>query len=198
MAIRAYIRVSTDKQDVRTQRHEILEFAPNKKWHVDQFIEVEMSSRRSLRERRIEYLLDRLDKGDSLLVSELSRIGRSTAEVILVIDRLLKKGVRIICIKNGLDFQKKDMATKVMITIFGLLAELERDMVSERTKMGLARVKAAGVKLGRPKGPGKSRLDPQVDQIKVLLGQKVSKAAIGRIFGVHAETVRKFVKSRKL
>jgi DNA invertase Pin-like site-specific DNA recombinase len=90
------------------------------------------------------------------------------------------------------------MTSKVMVTIFSLLAELERDLISSRTKMALAQAKAAGMKLGRPKGPGKSELDGHEDEIKDLLSKGVNKANIARIFGVAWGTLDNHIKKKKL
>ena len=111
-----------------------------------------MSSRRSAKDRRIDELLANLKSNDRLLVSELSRLGRSTGEVIQLIKTLTDQKIEFVAVKQGfrIDSQNnKDMTSKVMVTIFSLLAELERDLISERTKMGLARARASGKKLGR-------------------------------------------------
>ena len=133
---------------------------------IDKWLELEISSRRSTKDRRIDELVTNLKSNDRLVVSELSRLGRSTGEVINLIKLLTDQQVEFISIKQGLRINSqnsKDMTSKVMITIFSLLAELERDLISERTKMGMAKAKALGKKIGRPKGPGKSKLDGQRD-----------------------------------
>ena len=123
---------------------------------VDEWIELEVSSRKSLRQRRIEELLEKLTKEDTVIVSELSRLGRSIKEVLDIIERLVKKcGSRLIFVKQNMDLHPQNssnLANKVLITVFAMLAELERDFVSERTKAGLAARKAKGLKLGKPKG----------------------------------------------
>ena len=165
----AYARVSTDDQDYRNQKFEILNYCDKFHIAVDQWLEVEMSSRRSAKDRRIDDLVAKLKANDRLLVSELSRLGRSTGEIIQLIKTLTDQSIEFIAVKQGvrIDAQNnKDMSSKVMITIFSLLAELERDLISERTKMGLARAKASGKRLGRPKGPGKSKLDGKEEVIK--------------------------------
>lgn len=195
-----YVRVSSSVQDVQKQEHEILTWANSKKMSVDDWIKVESSSRNTLIERRVDELLTRLKKGDTLIVSELSRIGRSIVEVIEVINRLSTNKVRIIAIKQGLDISTKpDMQTKVLVSVFSLLAELERDLISERTKQALAAVKATGKKLGKPKGTIQgSKLDIHREEIKKLLEKKVAKAAIARIFGCSRQALIDYVKSRKL
>ena len=148
-----YVRVSTEAQDVRNQRHKILEYANSRGYRVDEFIEIEISSRKDSKARGIDGLLERLKAGDVFIVSELSRIGRSVVEVITIIDGIIRKQVRFIAIKQNFDIQgNHDIQSKVLLTIFALLAELERDLVSERTRRALAAKKAQGVRLGRPKG----------------------------------------------
>jgi len=150
----AYIRASTDKQDIKNQRHEILEYGNREGMHIDEFIEVTISSGQSSRKRRIEELQERLEPGDALLVTELSRLGRSTGEVIILINDLIAYGVTITIIKQNLRLSDdlRDMTSKVMVTLLALFAEIERDFISLRTKEALASKKAQGVILGKPKG----------------------------------------------
>ena len=150
----AYIRASTDKQDIKNQRHEILEYGNREGMHIDEFIEVTISSGQSSRKRRIEELQERLEPGDALLVTELSRLGRSTGEVIILINDLIAYGVTITIIKQNLrlSLDLRDVTSKVMVTLLALFAEIERDFISLRTKEALASKKAQGVILGKPKG----------------------------------------------
>ncbi len=168
----AYIRTSLNTQDVKTQRHEILEYGHRQGVHVDDFIEVTMSSRRSSRQRRIEELQERLHSGDTLFVTELSRLGRSTGEVILLINQLVAYGVIIVIIKQNLRLGEgiQDMTSKVMVTFLALFAEIERDFISVRTKEALATKKAQGVVLGKPKGTIQASMyDKDRERIQELL-----------------------------
>ena len=197
----AYVRVSTDDQDYRNQKFEILNYCDRSGMKVDKWLEVEMSSRRSAKDRRIDELLANLKSNDRLLVSELSRLGRSTGEVIQLIKTLSDQKIEFVAVKQGfrIDSQNnKDMTSKVMVTIFSLLAELERDLISERTKMGLARARASGKKLGRPKGPGKSKLDGKEDVIIGFLDKGVTRANIAKILDVTWGTMDNFIKTRGL
>ena len=196
----AYIRVSSDTQDVDKQRLEILDYANRCGIKVDEFISIEISSRKTAKERRIEELMEKLTAGDTLIVSELSRIGRSIAEVIGLVNGLVERKIRLVAIKQNLNIKDNhDMTSKVIVTVFSLLAELERDLISSRTKAALAALKNGGKQLGRPKGKlSKSRLDGQEEKIKGLLVKKVSKAAIARILGVHRGTLIKFLESRRI
>jgi DNA invertase Pin-like site-specific DNA recombinase len=194
----AYVRVSTSQQDVSNQRLEILEFCRKNDLKVDDFLEIEVSSRRNLKERRIEELFFRLQSSDTLIVSELSRLGRSTSEVIDLVNQLIRHKVNFIVIKQGLRISNKmDMQTKVIVTMFSLFSELERDIISERTKSALAAKKSAGQRLGKPKGTlQKSCLDDKQDVIRELLKHKVAKAAIARMVGTSRTNLISYIQSR--
>ena len=141
----AYLRVSTRSQDLANQKLAILEFSQKRRFPIDQFIESRISSRQSPLERRIDEMLGALQPGDRLLVSELSRLGRSLSQVIRIVETLVRRKIRFIAIKEAIEFDgKQDLRTKVMIALFGLFAEVERDLISERTKEGLAAAKAKG------------------------------------------------------
>ena len=175
--ILAYLRTSTDKQDLDQQRLQILDYARNQRLDIDDFIAISMSSRRSSRDRRLDELMDRLDEGDTLLVTELSRLGRSTGQVISLIDKVLDQEIRIVVIKQGLtlDRDQDDMQSLTMVTMLSLFAEMERMMISQRTKEALATKKAQGIKLGKPKGTiQESIYDKDRERIKELLDLGVS------------------------
>jgi putative DNA-invertase from lambdoid prophage Rac len=196
----AYIRVSTDKQDVNNQRLEILDYARKNDIKVDDFIEIEVSSRKSQKDRRIEELINRLNPGDILIVSELSRLGRSTSEVIDLVNGMIQGKINLIAIKQGIRISlKMDMQTKVVVTMFSLFAELERDIISERTKVALAGKKANGVRLGKPKGTIQaSKLDEKQDTILELLKHRVSKSAIARMVGTSRTNLAEYIQRRGL
>jgi DNA invertase Pin-like site-specific DNA recombinase len=147
-----YLRVSTLKQEIESQKTEIVDYCKRNGFKVDRWVKVEMSSRKSMKERGIEDLLAKLKKDDTLIVSELSRLGRSIQEVVWIVNKLIDKKVKFIAIKQGLVINgENDMQTKVMVTMFSLFAELERDLISMRTKNGLVKAKQKGVKLGNPR-----------------------------------------------
>ena len=180
----AYIRTSTDKQDLSNQKLEIFEFAKKNKFEVDDFIQMTISSRKTSKERRIDEMLLTLEDADTLIVTELSRLGRSTAEVIGLVNELIKKQVRVIAIKQNLDIKQHDMTSKVMITLFSLFSELERDLISSRTKEALANKRAQGIKLGKPKGTvQKSKFDQDIVKIKELLTLGLSVRKIANFLG---------------
>ena len=127
--IYAYIRVSTNKQDSGNQRNTILEYANRQKLLIDEFVDVEMSSRKTLADRQIDVLLDKLERGDTLVVTEISRLGRSITDVMATVNQLIAKRVKFISIKENIDLKDKhSMTSKITITMFSLFAELESDM----------------------------------------------------------------------
>ena len=200
MRVIAYLRVSTTSQNLDQQRLAIWDYAQTHQLSIDEFVSAKASSQKNLAQRRINDLFVRLQPTDVLLVSELSRLGRSVGQIIFLIEKLIAKQVRLVAIKEGIDLLgKADLQTKVMITLFSLFAEIERDLISERTKEGLAAARAKGKIIGRPKGVlGKSRLDGKEKEIQLLLQKDVSKSAIARILEVPDPTLRHFIKSRRL
>jgi DNA invertase Pin-like site-specific DNA recombinase len=148
----AYLRVSTDAQDLNNQMVEIQKYAKDQNLTIDRWIRVEMSSRKGLKERRITDLLEALRKGDRLIVSELSRLARSLREIHNVVFEIARKKAHLHIIKQALVTKgANDMATKIVINSFAMASEIERDLISQRTISGLARVRAEGKKLGNPK-----------------------------------------------
>jgi len=180
----AYLRASTDQQETNNQKLEILEFARKKEITIDDYIELTISSRKSQKQRRIEELISRLKPSDTLIVTELSRLGRSTAEVIALINALVENNVRVMILKQNMDINQHDMNSKIIITLFSLFGELERDLVSARTKEALAAKKAHGQVLGKPKGTiQKSKFDQHIDKINELLNLGLSVRKIATILG---------------
>jgi len=180
----AYLRASTDKQDLNHQKLEILEFARKKEIRIDEFVEITISSRKTSKQRRIDELVGMLIETDTLVVTELSRLGRSTAEVIALVNALVLRNIRVITIKQNLDIANQDMNAKIIITLFSLFGELERDLISLRTKEALAAKKASGQQLGKPKGIlQKSKFDNSLDRIKELLGYGLSVRKIAKVLG---------------
>lgn len=197
----AYLRVSTNQQELNNQKLEILNYANRHNINISEFIDAQVSSRKSSKERLLDLLFSKLQTNDTLIVSELSRLGRSLGQIIQLVDYLVSQQIKLITIKENIVINpgKKDIQTKVMITLFGLFAEIERDLISERTKAGLQAAKEKGKVLGRPKGStGKSKLDGKEDEIVSLLDKKIPKASIAKILGVSRTCLVDFIKSRKL
>ena len=187
-------------QELNNQRLAILDYAHKHRVQIDEFLEVQVSSRKSLKERGIEGLFAGMSSGDLMLVSELSRLGRSVGQVIQIVDELVKNQIRFIAIKENIHLDgKQDIQSKVMVTMFSLFAEIERDLISERTREGLIAARAKGRVLGRPKGShGNSRLDGKENEIQMLLGKKVSKTSIAKILDVSRSALLYFISSRQL
>jgi len=196
----AYLRVSTGGQDLDQQKLAILDYARRHRTPIADFVEMHGSAGSPAQRQQLLALIDTLQPGDRLIVSELSRLGRSLNQILQIVDRLIDKGVRLVAIKESIRFEgKQNLQTKAMIALFGLFAEVERDLIAERTKEGLAAAKAKGKQLGRPKGVlGKSKLDGKEEEIKRLLQKKVSKASIARIVDVSPMTLENFIRTRKL
>ena len=155
----AYLRVSTPQQDVRSQRLAILEYARTHDFRIDDFIEATASEQASeKRRRRLDDLTNALQRGDRLVVSELSRLGRSLGQIVTILDALAKAGVAFVALKENIRIEgKRDIQTKVMTTLFALFAEVERDLISERTREGLARARSSGRKLGQSSASATAR-----------------------------------------
>lgn len=196
----AYLRVSTNVQDLNSQKLAILDFARKEGFGIDEFVEITISSRRSQQRDQLLDTIQELNKGDRLVVSELSRLGRSLGQVIAIVDSLVKRKVRFIAIKEGIRFEgKQTLQSKVMVTLFALFSEVERDLISERTKEGLASAKANGKLLGRPKGSlGRSKLEGREREIQMLLDKGVSKASIAKITDVSRTNLLHFIRTRQL
>ncbi|WP_242627235.1 master DNA invertase Mpi family serine-type recombinase [Olivibacter jilunii] len=195
MMIYGYIRVSTDKQTVENQRFEINDFCDRNSTVVNKWIEETISGARSVEERKLGRLLKRMKKGDVLICSELSRLGRNLLMIMGVLNECMNRDIRVWTIKDNYRLGS-DINSKVLAFAFGLSAEIERNLISQRTKEALARKRAEGVTLGRPHGSksSKMKLTGQEKKIKELLDKQVSFSAIGRILGVHRLTVSNFVK----
>jgi DNA invertase Pin-like site-specific DNA recombinase len=151
----AYVRVSSEKQDVAAQKLAIGEYCKQRNMHVTYWVEVQISSRKDRKQRKLDDLFVELKKDDVLIVSELSRLARSVGEIAFICETLLDKKVRLICIKEGIDLQKNgkdiDIASLTQITMISLFAQIERTIISMRTKEGLRAAKERGAKLGNPK-----------------------------------------------
>lgn len=195
--IYGYIRVSTDRQTVENQRFEINNFAEKEGIVIDRWIEETISGTKEVDKRQLGKLLKKLKKGDVLICAELSRLGRSLLMIMSILHYCMKEEVQVWTIKDNFRLGK-DIQSQVLAFAFGLSAQIERDLISMRTKEALSRKKAEGVILGRPKGSKstKTKLTGNEKKIFDLLQKNVSYSAIGRILGVHRLTVSKFVNER--
>ena len=200
MAVWGYVKVSSDHQTTENQKLAIFEYANSKLIPISEWIGTKSSSRRSTKERRIDELLTQLQEGDTVIVSELSRLGSSVGQITILVDKLLKKKIKVICLKENITFNgRTDTQTKLMMAMFSLFAGIERNLISERTKEGLAKARIMGKLLGRPKGTiGKSKLDGKEKEIREYLAKKVNRANLARIYEVSFPTIENFIKSRNL
>jgi DNA invertase Pin-like site-specific DNA recombinase len=176
----SYLRVSTEKQDVEKNKADVLKYANDHDLGKVEFITETASGKKSWHEREISSIINDLGQGDRIIVPELTRLGRSTLEVLEILKTAKDKGIAVYSVKEGLELNGDGMQAKIMATMLALFADLERDFISLRTKEGLKARKAAGVQLGRPKGPGKSKLDEHREEIIALLRNGSSKVFISK------------------
>ncbi|WEA01188.1 master DNA invertase Mpi family serine-type recombinase [Mucilaginibacter sp. SJ] len=192
-----YIRISTDKQTTENQRFEIQNFTDKRQIFINEWVDETISSTKKLEIRKFGALLQRMQKGDILIVSELSRLGRNLMQIMKILHDCMEKDVMVYTVKENYELGN-NINSKVLAFAFGLSAEIERNLISQRTKEALARRKAEGQILGRPKGSKSQmrKLTGKEDDIKSLMNKKISYSAIGRILGVHRLTVSSFVKEK--
>lgn len=194
-----YIRVSSDRQTVENQRFEIENFARKNNFHIDGWIEETISGTKNYDKRKLGTLLKRIRKDDLIICAELSRLGRNLFMIMEILNICMMKECKVWTIKDGYRLGE-DIQSKVLAFAFGLSAEIERNLISQRTKEALARKKAEGIVLGRPVGSksAKVKLTGQEEVIRTLLERNVSKCEIARIFKVNRMTVASFVKNNEL
>ena len=163
-----YLRVSTEEQDLEKNKNEILRLANDKNFGNVEFVEEKISGRIPWRERKLGNLIEEMQKGDKLIVSELSRLGRSMLEIMEILSICLKKEVELYAVKGNWTLDNS-IQSKIVAMAFSMASEIERDLISQRTKEALRVKKEQGIKLGRPRGKGKSKLDPYRPEIEALL-----------------------------
>jgi DNA invertase Pin-like site-specific DNA recombinase len=193
--IYSYIRVSTDRQTVENQRYEINQFCKKNSLTVNKWIEEVISGTKKLENRKLGKLLKKMRKNDILICSELSRLGRNLLMIMGILNECMDRDIQVWTIKDNYRLGS-DINSKVLAFAFGLSAEIERNLISQRTKEALARKKAEGIILGRPKGSKSKikKLSGKETEIRRLLEKRTSKSAIARIFGVHRFTAINFIK----
>lgn len=194
MSIVAYIRVSSNKQTLEHQKFEIAKFARENHIIVDRWVMETISSRKPLNKRKLGELLNELQSNDILIACEISRLGRSLLEVMRILENCLNKNCRVWTIKENYKLGN-DIQSKVMAFAFGLSAEIERNLISQRTKASLESIRATGKRLGRPYAAQsrKLKLARNFTIIQRMLGNGSSKAEIARHFGVQVSTLRRFL-----
>ena len=197
--IYGYIRVSTDKQTTENQRFEILKFAHEKQLSVDRWIEETISATRKLSDRKLGALIERMHEDDILIVTELSRLGRSILGVMSILHTLMEKDVKVFTTKERYELGN-NISSKVLAFAFSLSAEIERSMISSRTREALARKRHEGKRLGRPKGKlsAVTKLTGKDDLIREYLEKDIPQSVMARLLGVSRLTVRHYIRTRKL
>jgi DNA invertase Pin-like site-specific DNA recombinase len=193
----AYVRISTDRQDIENQHLEILKLANEKGLSPVKFIEEIVSGRRTWKDRKIASLLGAFEKGDTLIVAELSRLGRSMLEIMEILSIATRRGIRVYAAKGNWSLDG-GIQSKVVAMAFSMAAEIERELISQRTRSALATKKAQGVILGRPKGPGKSKLDINELEIRGLLALGVSQVKIARKYDTAPRNLWNWMKKRNI
>ena len=194
--IYGYIRVSTDKQTVENQRFEITRFCKTEKIKINKWIEEKISGTKSVEKRQLGELLKNVREGDIIICSELSRLGRSLFMIMNILSDCMERGVKVWTIKDNYRLGD-NIQSKVLAFAFGLSAEIERDLISQRTREALARCKAEGKVLGRR--PGRTinvKLTGKEKQIRKMVREGMNNVQIGKVFGVHRSTVRIFKAER--
>lgn len=197
--IYGYVRVSTDKQTVENQRFEIEKFVQKENKNIDRWIDETISGTVAVEKRKLGSLLKRLKKGDILVASEISRLGRNMLQIMSILHHCMKNEVQVWTIKDNYRLGA-DIQSKVLAFAFGLSAEIERNLISQRTKEALARIKADGKHLGRPHGFNsmKRKLDGKSKLLINLLEKNVPKSQIAKILGINRSLIYTFLKVHNL
>ena len=195
--IYSYLRISSDKQTSENQRFEVNEFCRKNGIKVEKWIKETISGTREPDERKLGDLLYNLQKGDILICSELSRLGRNLLMIMSILNMCMTKGVQVWTIKDNYRLGN-DINSKILAFAFGLTAEIERNLISQRTKEAMARIKTQGNHVGRPHGSKSSelKLTGKDKQIRKMLIQKISKTKIAEKLGVCRTTLRRFLRSQ--
>lgn len=193
----AYLRVSTTDQDIEKNKADILHLANEKNLGKVHFIEEKISGKGSWRTRKIAEILEDLQDSDHILVSELSRLGRSMLECMEILSIASQKGINIYSVKGNWQLNHS-IQSKIIAMAFSMAAEIERDLISQRTAEALRAKKAAGMKLGRPKGPGKSKLDKYRPEIEALLANGATQRFVAKRYSTTEANLHSWMKKHGL
>lgn len=193
MVTKGYIRVSTVLQDTEKNKVDMLRFANSHKLGNIDFVEEHCSGVKSYKKHKLGTLLDTMSKGDVLIVPELSRIARSVTQILEVIQITQDKGITLYSLKENFCNMDNSIASTVTKTIFALVAQIERELISLRTREALQARKMQGIKLGRPQGKGKSKLDDYTDDIMKLVALGVPKTLIAKQYNTTTGNLYNFL-----
>lgn len=193
----SYLRVSTEYQETEKNKADVLKFANDRDFGKVHFVEEKVSGTKSWKERKIKRIIDELGDGDKLIVPELSRLGRSMLEIMEILALAKEKGIEIYDVKNGWELNGT-IQSKVMALVFSIAAEIERDLISKRTIEGLRVARAKGKLLGRPRGPGKSKLDQFREEIISLIKTGSTQTYIARKYKTTQPNLYNWLKKNRL
>jgi len=193
----AYLRVSTIEQDIEKNKAEILFLANDKSLGKVEFVEEKVSGKIHWKKRKIGEIIENLEKDDTLLLNEFSRLGRSMLECMEIISIATQKGINIYTVKGNWQLDDS-IQSKVMAMVFSMVSEIERDLISKRTKEALQTKKNNGMVLGRPKGPGKSKLDKYKLEIDALLKNGSTKRFIAQRYNSTPANLHNWLKKNNL
>jgi DNA invertase Pin-like site-specific DNA recombinase len=191
--IYAYIRVSTETQHLENQKHEIQKFCENNNLSVDSWIAETISSRKALKDRKLNGLIRKIHRGDILITTEITRLGRSLFEVMSILQKCMEKECQVWTLKENYRLGT-DLQSKVLAFAFTISGEIERQMISERTKQSLKRLRDEGKHLGRPQGFTYQKLRKKHRQIIALLNQGLPKAEIARLMNCTWQTLHRYIR----
>jgi len=194
--IYGYIRVSTDKQTTENQRFEIINFAATRGIKIDRWIDETISATKDLKKRKLGRLIPRLQPDDLIIASEISRLGRNLLQIMGILNCAMNIGAKIWTIKDNYRLNA-GIESKVLAFAFGLSAEIERNLIADRTRAAMARMRADGIKIGRPMGaPNRQlKLKPHADKICRAMAHGYSKSKIARNLHVSRQTLNRFLKT---
>ena len=192
-----YLRVSTDGQDLEKNKADILHLANDKRLGHVEWVEEKVSGKVSWKDRKIKAVLDGMREGDNLIVAEMSRLGRSMLDIMEILKIAKDKEVNVFAVKGNWTLNGT-IESKIVGMVFAMAAEIERDLISARTKEALRARKAAGVQLGRPKGPGKSKLDQHRPEIEALLKNGSTQTYIAKRYKTTPPNLNNWLKKNKI
>ena len=194
----AYLRVSTIDQDLDKNKADILKLANDRNFGKVKFIEEKASGYKTgWKDRKVKKIIDDLQKGDRLIVPEMSRLGRSMLDILQLLSVCKEKGIDVHAVKGNWSLNGT-IESKIIMTIYAMAAEIERDLISQRTKEGLRAARAKGKMLGRPKGPGKSKLDKFRPEIEALLKDGSPKTFIAKRYGTTPANLHNWLKKNRI